>query len=388
MTEAAVHAKGRGLSDRFVKIAFVVHDYHRHGGHSRYTVELAERFARDHEVHVFANRIEDDGSAPIRFHRVPAVRATALTTILSFPLVASRALARGFDVVHAQGFVCSGANVITAHICSETWYAARRRSSDSIRLKEHLFAAIVNRLERRLFQGSPEAEVIAVSRRVADDLRDAYGRTDRVSVVYHGVDLDCFTPSLRGEHRNQVRDSLGIRPDALVALYVGDLRKGGRTAIEALRSAPGWRLVTVSRTPSEPYAAFAAECGVSDRIVLAPPTDAIAGYYGAADAFLFPSENDAFGMVVTEAMASGLPVIVSAAAGASEVVSHGESGYVLDVATDAATAGACLASWSANRESLATMGGAARRAVLPYTWDAIAEQTMEVYRRVLPRSGR
>ncbi|MBK6425575.1 MAG: glycosyltransferase family 4 protein [Blastocatellia bacterium] len=239
-----------------MKIAFVVHDFHRKGGHSRYTVELAERFAREHEVHVFANRIEDAGaSAPLSSDS--ALRVAALTTILSFPLPATAALGRGFDVVHAQGFVCAGANVITAHICNATWYDARRRSADEIRATEHLFAAIVNRLERRLFRGSTKAEVIAVSNRVASDLRTAYGRTDRVSVIYHGVDLDRFSPRNRDRYRSALRQSLGIPEDALVALYVGDLRKGGRTAIEALTAAPAWRLLTVSRSSPELYAAYA-----------------------------------------------------------------------------------------------------------------------------------
>lgn len=371
-----------------MKIAFVVHDYHRTGGHSRYTVELAERFAREHDVHVFANRIEDSGDAPIHFHHVPAVRATALTTILSFPLPATRLLGRGFDVVHAQGFVCSGANVITAHICNATWYASRRRSVDAIRATEHVFAAIVNRLERRLFRGSTEAEVIAVSRRVADDLRTEYGRSERVSVVYHGVDTERFSPALRGLHRDAIRQSLGIQPDALVALYVGDLRKGGRTAIDAIAGAPGWNLLTVSRSSPEPYAAHAESRGVRDRVVLAPPTDVIERYYAAADAFVFPSANDAFGMVVTEAMASGLPVIVSAAAGASELVEHGSSGFVMASADDAADAGARLAWWADDRQALVRMGAAAREAVLPYTWDAIAEQTMDVYRRAVRERAR
>lgn len=366
-----------------MKIAFVVHDYHRTGGHSRYTVELAERFAREHDVHVFANRIEDGGASSIHFHRIPALRATALSTILSFPLPATNAVGRDFDVVHAQGLVCAGANVITAHICNATWYEARRKSTDGIRASEHLFAAIVNRLERRLFRGSKRAEVIAVSKRVADDLRVAYGRTDRVSVIYHGVDLDRFSPALRERHRLALRASLGIPEDALVALYVGDLRKGGRTAIRALLAASDWRLLTVSRTSPEPYAAFADECGVRDRVVLAPATDVVEQFYAAADAFVFPSENDAFGMVVTEAMASGLPVIVSAAAGASELVEHGTSGFVLGSADASDEVGARLSAWSNDRDSLARMGAAAREGVTPYTWDAIAEQTMEVYRRAV-----
>lgn len=370
-----------------MKIAFVVHDYHRTGGHSRYTVELAERFAREHDVHVFANRIEDDGDAPICFHKVPAVRATSLTTILSFPVPATRMLGRGFDVVHAQGLVCRGANVITAHICNATWYASRRRSVD-IRATEHLFAAIVNRLERRLYRGSTEAEVIAVSRRVADDLLHAYGRNERVSVIYHGVDTERFSPARREPHRDAIRRSLGIRPDALVTLYVGDLRKGGRTAIDAIACAPGWILLTVSRSAPEPYAAHAETLGVRDRVVLAPPTDVIEHFYAAADAFVFPSANDAFGMVVTEAMASGLPVIVSAAAGASELVVHGTSGFILASADDASDVGARLATWADDRQILERMGVAARSAVLPYTWDAIAEQTMDVYQRAVRERAR
>lgn len=368
-----------------MKIAFVVHDYHRTGGQSRYTVELAERFARDHEVHVFANRIEEDGNHPIRFHHVPAVRTTALTTILSFPLPASMAVGRGFDVVHAQGLVCRGANVITAHICNAAWYESRRRSADTIRATEHVFAALVNRLERLLYRGARQADVIAVSKRVADDLRDAYGRDECVSVVYHGVDLERFSPRLRSEHRAAVRTSLGIPADALVALYVGDLRKGGRTAIEALAAVPDWRLLTVSRTPPEPYAEFAVENGVRDRVVLAPPTDVIERFYAAADAFVFPSAYDAFGMVVTEAMASGVPVIVSAAAGASELVRHGESGFVLESADDSAMVGTFLSAWSRDRASLDRMGAAAREAVLPYTWDAMVKQTLAVYERVAGR---
>lgn len=120
-------------------------------------------------------------------------------------------------------------------------------------------------------------------------------------------------------------------------------------------------------------------------MLLAPPTDVIERFYAAADAFLFPSAYDAFGMVVTEAMASGVPVIVSAAAGASEIVRHGESGFVLDSAEDSAMVGAHLSAWSRDRASLDCMGAAAREAVLPYTWDAIAEQTMAVYVRAAGR---
>ena len=59
-------------SDRRLRIAFVVHDYNRHMGHSRYVAELASRFKRDHEVHVFANTFDEPDSVGITYHHVPA----------------------------------------------------------------------------------------------------------------------------------------------------------------------------------------------------------------------------------------------------------------------------------------------------------------------------
>src|SRR5438270_7123410 len=100
-----------------LRIALVVHDYHRHGGHARYTAELATRFRRDHDVHVFANTVDDPDTAGITFHHVPAWRANALATIASFVLPATVLVRGNFDIVHAQGLCGLRQNVVTAHIC-------------------------------------------------------------------------------------------------------------------------------------------------------------------------------------------------------------------------------------------------------------------------------
>src|SRR3954454_17727736 len=86
-----------------LRIAFVVHDYNRHVGHSRYVAELATRFKRGHEVHVFANAFEDPDPAGLHYHHVPAWRPNALASILSFVLPGTIAVRGPFDVVHAQG---------------------------------------------------------------------------------------------------------------------------------------------------------------------------------------------------------------------------------------------------------------------------------------------
>src|SRR5438132_12259263 len=132
-----------------MRIAFVVHDYHRAGGQSRYVVELAERFSASHEVHVFANTFAPSNSPghQIHFHYVPAWRSTALTTVLTFLLPATLRAWGRFDVIHAQGLCSLRCNVITAHICNRAWFRAQQRQRDGVNWKQRLFDRLVSPLE-------------------------------------------------------------------------------------------------------------------------------------------------------------------------------------------------------------------------------------------------
>ncbi len=121
-----------------------------------------------------------------------------------------------------------------------------------------------------------------------------------------------------------------------MALFVGDLRKGARLALEALARVRGPKLVLVSRSDPSSLRRFADQLGVSARVRFRPATDQVERAYAAADMFVFPTPYDAFGMVISEAMASALPVITTRAAGASELINHGESGWLLDDAANAA----------------------------------------------------
>lgn len=377
-----------------MRIALVVHDYHRQGGHSRYCAELAERFARQHEVHVFANsfppgsRLYPQAAAEglrLYFHPVWAQRSTAIGTVLSFFLPATLALRRHgpFDIVHAQGFVSWQYDVLTAHICCAAWHAERLRSGYALNWKEKLFDAIVMRLEAWLYPQRPTQPLIAISRRVAQDLDHFYGRREAVEIIPHGVDTGEFDGAQREQWRRETRSRLGLGPETFVALWVGDLRKGSQTAIEAVARNAGQILLTVSRNDPAPFAAIARSLGCEDRVRFLPPTSEIAKYYAAADAFVFPTTYDAFGMVVLEAMAMELPVVVSASAGAAELIADGEQGLLLSSASDAEACAAHLKRLEqdpAFRRRIALAG--AQRA-LAQSWDSVAEATLRVYRQAV-----
>ncbi len=364
-----------------MRIAFVLHDYNRVFGHSRYVAELADRFAPHHQVHIFSNTVADAPPGAVT-HHVPAVRATALTTILSFYAAASVRVSRGFDIVHAQGVSAPGANVVTSHISNLRWLEGRRHiEGGHLSWKERLFGATVVPLERRLLRSSDVA-VIAVSSAMAADIQRDYGRRVAPIVIPHGVDSTQFNPGVRGRYREAVRQRLHVADDELLHLFVGDLRKGFSQAVAALASAPG-RLFGVSRGNPEEALALAARLGLSARVTVMPPTDRIEEYYGAADTFVLPTPYDAFGMVITEAMACGLPVITTTAAGASELVEDGRTGLLLADPADAGALSAAMQRLAGNPAERRQMGDAAAAAMRTLTWTSVADRTMALYERVV-----
>jgi UDP-glucose:(heptosyl)LPS alpha-1,3-glucosyltransferase len=367
-----------------VRIAFIVHDYNRTHGHSRYVAELAERFAAEHEVHVFANRFED---LPERItgHRVPAFRASALLSIFSFIVPATLMVGHDFDIVHAQGLTMGGANVITAHICNARWLEGRRLlEGGQVPWRERVFGALVIPAERWALRG-PQATVIAISEALRADLMRLYGVRGDTVVVPHGVDRRQFNPGVRATHRHAVREELGLLPGQVVFLYVGDLRKGFSPAIRALAGVTGARLVGVSRTNPQEFIATATASGVADRVTVCPPTNQIERYYAAADALVLPTPYDAFGMVITEAMACGLPVITTPLAGAAELITPGVEGMMVEATADVEALAAAMRALTTSQELRERMGAAAAALMTRHTWDRVAARTLEVYRQHLAR---
>ena len=210
-------------TDRRLKIAFVVHDYNRHMGHSRYVAELASRFKRDHEVHVFANSFDEPHPASLRFHHVPAWRASSLVSALSLVLPATVMVGGRFDIIHAQGLCGLRHNVATFHFCQPGWYEALVRANGAATWRQSLWRTLVTPLERIALAKRSTRRVIAISESTRRELVRYFGREDGVRVIYHGVDSEKFHPRNRAVHRERLRSELGIAPDECLALFVGHL---------------------------------------------------------------------------------------------------------------------------------------------------------------------
>jgi len=364
-----------------VRIGLITHDFERTGGHSRYVVELARRFARDHEVHVFANTFGELLPAGARAHAVRAVRRTALTTILSF--AASRpAHGQSLDIVHAQGISGAPANVVTAHICNARWLDARRDPDGRVSYRDRLFAAAVVPLERRLFARS-DIRAIAVSHVVARDLTQCYQRSGAIDVIPHGVDLAQFNPERRAALRQSARLAYRVADPAFVALFVGDLRKGAGRLIEAAARIPHVTVLLVSRSDPSDILLRAAELGCANRVIASGLTREVERAYAAADVFVLPTPYDAFGMVITEAMACGVPVVTTDRAGAAEVIDNGIDGLILGDPRDTAALAETIDGLARDESRSLRIGQAAAHKAATLTWDHVADQTMNVYEQVI-----
>ncbi|HJK92129.1 MAG TPA: glycosyltransferase family 4 protein [Polyangiaceae bacterium LLY-WYZ-15_(1-7)] len=363
-----------------LRIAFFVHDLAEDHGDARYVTELARRFREDHEVHVFANRFDARDSGGVIRHWVPALRRNAITGILSFYAAASRRLAEHgpFDVVHAQGITVREANVVTAHICLARWFEAQEKAGYRHTKGQRAFAAVMTPMERRLYRPDRGQQYIAVSARIRDDLASLYGlRPEHVSVIHHGVDTGRFHPPSEAHEPGEPR-----------GLYVGDLRKGIHFVLQALSEVPSASLDVVTRSDSRAAREVCRQLGLGDRVRFHPPSQTIERHYRQADFFVLPTPYDSFGLVIVEAMASGLPVVTSREAGAAALVRSGEEGFVLDAWNDVSGLKEAMRALASDAGVRRKMGAAARAKAETVTWDRTAAETLEVYRRVARRHRR
>lgn len=348
-----------------MNIALVVHDLHEHAGHGLYARVLADSLSLRHEVTVFANRCERPADARWRFQPVRASRINALASVYTFPL-GLRALTSqlaNFDIRHMQGYCGGRPNVVTAHICVAAYLDSLRSASVRSRASLKSMATAESRFYRRYRGG-----VIAISQKIASELRDFYQVRGEITVIPHGVDAARFGSLNREQHRSSVRAELGISNGQMVALYVGDLTKA-HTNLKALAEAsPEVQFIIVSRSVRYRWS--------MPNVRFLNPTTGLERYYAAADAFVFPTTYDAFGMVVLEAMASGLPVFCSDRAGAAELIQTGRDGFVssLDDWVEATREGL------RNRERLQEIGRAAEKAASLCDWSTVVQQTEQVYR--------
>jgi UDP-glucose:(heptosyl)LPS alpha-1,3-glucosyltransferase len=371
------------------RIAYLVHDYSRAFGHGRYVVELATRFAKLHDVHVFANTFAEPAQHGMTYHPISALRRSAMSTVLSFILPAERGLKKAgrFDLVHSQGVCGLSQDIATAHFCQAAWYAELRKQQGHLTWKQRLSESLLVPLDRRVFQTSKSKRVIAVSKQTQGEIERFYYRREGITAIHHGVDLERFHPENKERYFASTRREWGVGLDEKVCLFVGNVQKGALKAIEAMAATEAFSLVIVTRSDTARERQRIAELGLENRVKIRPATDKIETAFAAADVFLFPTIYEPYGMVISEAMASGVCVVTSKLAGAAELITDGEDGVLLDDPGNVAEIAGKLNSLASTHTRCADIGSRSRRTIEYFSWDKAAERHAEVYRDFLGDSA-
>ncbi len=361
-------------------IALVIHDLDLTNGQGRYAVELLRRLQSRARFSVFSNTADPAvlrELPKVTWVHVPAWRRRYIGAVFSFLAMSERAVRRARpSVIHAQGLSCWSADVITVHMIN----AVRSRRLASRQRRAQIFSAIVTPVERAFYRQARARQAIVMSRRLGAELSGEYGWNRPVSVIPHGTDTEMFRPALDPAERSTLRGRLGVAGEAPVWLFVGEAVKGLKETIAELPAFRGSRLLVVSRSDPAPYRAQAAALGIADRVVFSGFTPHPEEAYRVADVFVYPSPYEPFGMVVTEAMASGLACLVGTEVGAAELMTHGRDGLLFNPA-EAGALRAGLEQLFSTPDAIRRVGIAARATIAQHDWNACAEATWQVYQR-------
>jgi phosphatidylinositol alpha-1,6-mannosyltransferase len=240
-----------------------------------------------------------------------------------------------------------------------------------------LYHALVAALERLSYAGA--ATVYAVSDRDAREIESRFGRpAGSTPVIPHGVDAEEFSPERVATLRTESRAALGLG-DRRVALLVGNepTMKGFDVAIAALGHLPeDVGLVLAGRFDREQVRGWANSAGACDRVETADPVDDAVRLFAMADVVIAPSRHDSFNLPVLEALACGLPVVVSECAGVSEQLRDcGDASIVTSAVDSRALADAIEAALDRGAD------GSGRERALRMSWDESARDASMLVRR-------
>jgi glycosyltransferase involved in cell wall biosynthesis len=223
------------------------------------------------------------------------------------------------------------------------------------------------------------AGVIAISRHARFLMEELGVEPGRILDIPNGLELERFAKKVDFD----LRDKLGIPRESRVILSVGreHPQKAYDTGIRAFAQVaariPEAYYVIVGRNTGK-WAGLAEELNVRDRVVFAGQLygDEVVGVYQQADVFFSPSIWEMLALVVLEAMASGLPAVVTNISGSQDVIRTGENGIVVEPghAEEMAEALVQLLRDESMRKRL---GQANLERAAPYSWERISRLYLE-----------
>ena len=384
-----------------------------YGGAGVHVAELANVLRRSIDVRVHCFDGPRPGEAGVVGYDEPAELAGANPALRTFSVdLAMAAGVEGTDLVHSHtwyanlaghlaGLLHGVPHLLTAHSLEPLRPWKAEQLGGGYRLSSWA--------ERTAYEGA--AGVIAVSGGMRDDILRVYPQVDpaKVHVVHNGIDLEGWQRPTDPAQTAAKARALGVDPSRPAVVFVGRItrQKGLPYLLRAAELLPDdVQLVLCAGAPDTPEILAevtglveglrAKRNGVAwiDQML---PRDELVAVLASSTVFVCPSIYEPLGIVNLEAMAVGLPVVGTATGGIPEVVDDGVTGRLVPIEQVqdgtgtplhperfVADLAAALTEVASDPSRAAAWGAAARRRVEDhFSWSAVAERTLEVYRSVL-----
>jgi glycosyltransferase involved in cell wall biosynthesis len=394
------------IAPRKARLAVVSPFIDKKHGTERRVAEWIAQLSSKYEIHIYSQDVRDVDLTRVTWHRIWKVPGPHIVNFLwwvfanrALRIWHARSLGLRHDLVFSSGINCLDADAVSVHIVFAE-YVSRVRdeisfSRNPVRawprlLHRQLYYRVVTALEGRVY-GSESVSLVLIARRTEAALGRFYGRREGLPVVYGGLDHDIFNPERRLLLRENARKDLGLSGERFALVIVSnDGRNKGLPvlvrALSALSELP-IDLLVVTREDPAPYLARVREAGLEGRFQFLPPRDDIEFYYAAADAYVGPSLEDTFAQPPAEAMACGMPVIVSANNGTSEIMTDGVDALILLDPTDASSLAAMIRRLYEDRELAARLGKCAHETARQYTWERNGRELSLIFEELLERKS-
>jgi glycosyltransferase involved in cell wall biosynthesis len=274
---------------------------------------------------------------------------------------------------------------VAFHVHSTEWGRAGGPGSEVV---SHIEWATSQKVDR----------ILTVSYAMQEDLVRHGWSKSKISVVWNGVDPDKYNPKIaKPEEIEAIRSKYGIKPSDKMILFIGRLTwvKGVTNLIQAMPTVladyPNTKLVILGKGEQQnDIIELANRLGIKDKVSFrfefVPERERIL-HYAAADACIFPSTYEPFGIVSLEAMSMAKPIIVGAQGVVGfreQVVPHGpdqngvhvNGGSPIDIAWG-------IKEILSDPFQAKKWGENGRKRVLQYfTWREAAEQTLQIYEKL------
>lgn len=376
-----------------MRICIVTHKLQKGDGQGRVNYEVAlEALREGHQIVMVASKIDDDlvGHSNTQSILIPVDSwPTELLRNAVFSTKSTRWLKRNrscFDVLLVNGAITQvPADFNAVHFVHSSWLSSPVHTSKEAKgfysFYQWFYTRLNVSLEKKAFQDS--AQMIAVSNQVARDLEAIGIPSQSIKTITNGVDLEEFLPG-----RVQ-RKTLGLPENMPLALFVGDIRTSRKnldTVLQAMTEVTELSIAIVGGVQGSPYPSLAKDLGIAQRTHFLDYRKDVPQLMQAADFLISPSRYDPFGLVVLEAMASGLAVVTASAAGASELVTP-EVGFVVENADDKGAIVNAMKTLSADALLRESMGNNARKIAETFSWQSMAKEYVRLFENYLVLKG-